>query len=134
MAKLLNERPYKKINHKFHSFSLGILFLKSLNVFIEKCSKLTLKDFPKKSIFFFLSWSFVHRCSGVEHFILKVIDRLPDMEMVINVRDYPQVPSWLQPVLPILSFSKVCHVAYLCRLDESQGYCFIYLNCVLLGL
>ncbi|XP_053471717.1 protein O-glucosyltransferase 1 isoform X2 [Ictalurus furcatus] len=49
---------------------------------------------------------FPARCSGVEHFILNVIDRLPNMEMIINVRDYPQVPSWIQPVLPVLSFSK----------------------------
>lgn len=47
------------------------------------------------------------RCSGVEHFILEVIDRLPDLEMVVNVRDYPQVPTWVQPVLPVFSFSKV---------------------------
>ncbi|XP_029433698.1 protein O-glucosyltransferase 1 [Rhinatrema bivittatum] len=49
---------------------------------------------------------FPARCSGVEHFILEIIDRLPDMEMVINVRDYPQVPGWMKPVLPIFSFSK----------------------------
>lgn len=49
---------------------------------------------------------FPARCSGVEHFILQVIDRLPDLEMVVNVRDYPQVPGWVQPVLPVLSFSK----------------------------
>lgn len=49
----------------------------------------------------------VFRCSGVEHFILEVIDRLPDLEMVVNVRDYPQVPNWVQPVLPVFSFSKV---------------------------
>ncbi|XP_030636725.1 protein O-glucosyltransferase 1 [Chanos chanos] len=49
---------------------------------------------------------FPARCSGVEHFILGLIDRLPDMEMVINVRDYPQIPEWVQPVLPVLSFSK----------------------------
>ncbi|KAJ8246691.1 hypothetical protein GJAV_G00254330 [Gymnothorax javanicus] len=49
---------------------------------------------------------FPARCSGVEHFILQVIDRLPDVEMVINVRDYPQVPLWVQPVLPVFSFSK----------------------------
>ncbi|KAF7664152.1 hypothetical protein LDENG_00187210 [Lucifuga dentata] len=49
---------------------------------------------------------FPARCSGVEHFILEVIDRLPDTEMVVNVRDYPQVPSWVQPILPVLSFSK----------------------------
>lgn len=49
---------------------------------------------------------FPARCSGVEHFILEVIDRLPDLEMVVNVRDYPQVPSWVQPTLPVFSFSK----------------------------
>ncbi|XP_035390709.1 protein O-glucosyltransferase 1 [Electrophorus electricus] len=49
---------------------------------------------------------FPARCSGVEHFILTMVDRLPDTEMVINVRDYPQVPQWVQPVLPVLSFSK----------------------------
>lgn len=52
------------------------------------------------------SCMFPSRCSGVEHFILEVIDRLPDMEMVVNVRDYPQVPNWVQPILPVLSFSK----------------------------
>ncbi|KAJ6662738.1 hypothetical protein lerEdw1_011378 [Lerista edwardsae] len=52
-------------------------------------------------------WSLdVHRCSGVEHFILEIIDQLPDMEMVINVRDYPQVPKWTRPIVPVLSFSK----------------------------
>lgn len=50
---------------------------------------------------------YAFRCSGVEHFILEVIDRLPDLEMVVNVRDYPQVPTWVQPTLPVFSFSKV---------------------------
>ncbi|XP_061642131.1 protein O-glucosyltransferase 1 isoform X2 [Phyllopteryx taeniolatus] len=49
---------------------------------------------------------FPARCSGVEHFILQVIDKLPDLEMVVNVRDYPQVPNWVQPPLPVFSFSK----------------------------
>ncbi|XP_027147468.1 protein O-glucosyltransferase 1 isoform X2 [Larimichthys crocea] len=52
------------------------------------------------------SCMFPARCSGVEHFMLEVIDRLPDLEMVVNVRDYPQVPSWVQPTLPVFSFSK----------------------------
>lgn len=47
----------------------------------------------------------VLRCKGVEHFILEIIDKLPDMEMRINVRDYPQVPKWSNP-LPVFSFSK----------------------------
>ncbi|XP_052354856.1 protein O-glucosyltransferase 1-like [Oncorhynchus keta] len=49
--------------------------------------------------------SLMFRCSGVEHFILQVIDRR-DVEMVVNVWDYPQVPGWVQPILPVLSFSK----------------------------
>lgn len=53
--------------------------------------------------------AFIFRCSGVEHFILEVIDRLPDLEMVVNVRDYPQVPKWAEPTLPVFSFSKVRH-------------------------
>ncbi len=59
-------------------------------------------------MFYIRHLSFLCRCSGVEHFILKVVNRLPDFEVVINVRDYPQVPGWVQPVLPVLSFSKVC--------------------------
>ncbi|KAM8976110.1 protein O-glucosyltransferase 1 [Pelodytes ibericus] len=49
---------------------------------------------------------FPARCSGVEHFILKLLPILPDMELVINVRDYPQVPKWMTPIIPIFSFSK----------------------------
>ena len=32
-----------------------------------------------------------YRCSGVEHFILQHLPELPDMEMIINVFDYPKV-------------------------------------------
>ena len=48
---------------------------------------------------------FPSRCEGVEHFILEAIDEMPDMDLIINVRDYPQVhKSWHN--LPVLSFSK----------------------------
>ncbi len=48
---------------------------------------------------------FPSRCEGVEHFILKAIDWLPNMDLIINVRDYPQVhKSW--NALPVFSFSK----------------------------
>ncbi len=50
---------------------------------------------------------FPSRCSGIEHFILKVIKDLPDMELIINNRDWPQVSRHFGKVLPILSFSKV---------------------------
>ena len=31
------------------------------------------------------------RCSGVEHFILNSINYLPDIEFIVNVRDFPLV-------------------------------------------
>lgn len=50
---------------------------------------------------------FPARCSGVEHFIAQILGGLPDMEMVINVRDWPQDVKWGGEPLPIFSFSKV---------------------------
>ncbi|XP_005098880.1 protein O-glucosyltransferase 1 [Aplysia californica] len=49
---------------------------------------------------------FPFRCSGVEHFLLEQLPHLPDMEMVINVRDWPQTSRHREP-LPVFSFSKV---------------------------
>ncbi|XP_022257572.1 O-glucosyltransferase rumi homolog [Limulus polyphemus] len=48
---------------------------------------------------------FPFRCSGVEYFILKLVKKLPDMEFVLNTRDWPQANKHWSP-LPILSFSK----------------------------
>lgn len=52
--------------------------------------------------------NFPARCSGVEHFIKKVLTKakLLDMELVINVRDYPQILPHYGPQGPVLSFSK----------------------------
>ncbi|XP_067684797.1 protein O-glucosyltransferase 1-like [Haliotis asinina] len=49
---------------------------------------------------------FPFRCSGVEHFILEIIKKLPDMELIVNTRDWPQSPAYSSPK-PIFSFSKV---------------------------
>lgn len=49
---------------------------------------------------------FPSRCSGIEHFILKIISKLPDMEMVVNTRDWPQVHERYGEKKPIFSFSK----------------------------
>ena len=68
------------------------------------------------------------RCSGVEHFILGIIDVLPDMELLINVYDYPQANKigFLQPVF---SFSKVVNntALYSLCLECGSGY-FIMLQ------
>ncbi|XP_071961633.1 protein O-glucosyltransferase 1-like [Antedon mediterranea] len=49
---------------------------------------------------------FPARCSGVEHFILKIIKKLPDMEFILNPRDWPQSSKYGN-AKPVLSFSKV---------------------------
>jgi len=52
------------------------------------------------------SCMFPSRCSGVEHFILTVVNNLPDMEFALNVHDWPKSPKYRSP-MPVLSFSKV---------------------------
>lgn len=51
---------------------------------------------------------FPARCSGVEHFIKPNLANLPDMELIINCRDWPQINKrWSHgEKLPVLSFSK----------------------------
>ncbi|ODM97529.1 Protein O-glucosyltransferase 1 [Orchesella cincta] len=49
---------------------------------------------------------FPARCSGVEHFLLKIVDKLPDMELVINTSDWPQISAWFPDPIPLFSFSK----------------------------
>lgn len=50
---------------------------------------------------------FPARCSGIEHFLLKLLPELPDMDMVVNTRDWPQVLTGLgNRIGPIFSFSK----------------------------
>jgi protein glucosyltransferase len=50
---------------------------------------------------------FPARCAGIEHFLLKMINNLPDMDLVINTRDYPQSSKYFGTVVPVFSFSKV---------------------------
>lgn len=50
---------------------------------------------------------FPSRCKGVEYFLLKAVTKLPDIEMIINVRDWPQVNKDWGIQGPIFSFSKV---------------------------
>lgn len=54
---------------------------------------------------------FPSRCQGIEHFLLELIDQLPNMDLVINVRDYPQVGKYYNKdqQWPIFSFSKEIH-------------------------
>lgn len=49
---------------------------------------------------------FPARCSGIEYFIKKHLKKLPDMEMIINCRDWPQIQKISSLNGPVLSFSK----------------------------
>ncbi|XP_050673455.1 O-glucosyltransferase rumi homolog isoform X2 [Leptidea sinapis] len=50
---------------------------------------------------------FPARCSGVEHYLKLLAPKLPNMELSINTRDWPQVnPTWGHDAMPVFSFSK----------------------------
>jgi len=49
---------------------------------------------------------FPFRCEGIQHFLLQLAPSLPDTELVINTRDWPQINKYMQEKLPVFSFSK----------------------------
>uniref|UniRef100_A0A1A9W1A1 CAP10 domain-containing protein n=1 Tax=Glossina brevipalpis TaxID=37001 RepID=A0A1A9W1A1_9MUSC len=50
---------------------------------------------------------FPSRCDGIQHFILKLLPELPDMDLVINTRDWPQISLRFNVELKaVFSFSK----------------------------
>lgn len=50
---------------------------------------------------------FPARCEGIEYFLLKLLPSLPDMDFVVNTRDYPQISGrFNKKLLPVFSFSK----------------------------
>ncbi|XP_015603736.1 O-glucosyltransferase rumi homolog [Cephus cinctus] len=71
-----------------------------------KVSGATLYQIIKGRLYRETDCMFPSRCAGIEHFILKVIDKLPDMELIINTRDYPQSSKYYGNMLPVFSFSK----------------------------
>ncbi|CAG9835252.1 unnamed protein product [Diabrotica balteata] len=49
---------------------------------------------------------FPARCQGVEHFLLELLPKLPDVEFILNTRDWPQIHKKGGIVSPVFSFSK----------------------------
>ncbi|XP_041974208.1 O-glucosyltransferase rumi homolog [Aricia agestis] len=50
---------------------------------------------------------FPARCAGIEHYLKSLASQLPDMEIIINTRDWPQINlSWGHKKSPVFSFSK----------------------------
>lgn len=60
----------------------------------------------------------------MEHFLLEIIKKLPDMEMIINVRDWPQSGKY-HPPLPVFSFSKDVSLEFFLFL-----FFFIFSSCL----
>ena len=60
---------------------------------------------------------FPFRCAGIEHFLLELAPSLPDLEIIINTRDWPQVHRATSQPLPVFSFSKTGdnHVSWIKR-------------------
>ncbi|XP_017777227.1 PREDICTED: O-glucosyltransferase rumi homolog [Nicrophorus vespilloides] len=52
------------------------------------------------------SCMFPARCIGIEHFLLQLLPKLPDMDLIINTRDWPQIAKNYGPFGPVFSFSK----------------------------
>lgn len=75
---------------------------------IEKVEKLSHYQIIDHKLYRNDDQMFPFRNSGVEHFLLKIIDKLPDTEFYLNTRDWPQTSTWNPKLkLPIFSFSKV---------------------------
>ena len=49
---------------------------------------------------------FPFRCAGIEHFLLPLAANLPDLELIVNTRDWPQIHRATSQPLPVFSFSK----------------------------
>lgn len=49
---------------------------------------------------------FPARCAGIEHFLKENIKKLPDLEMIVNTRDWPQISIYYEQMFgPVFSFS-----------------------------
>jgi protein glucosyltransferase len=52
------------------------------------------------------SCMFPFRCSGIEHFLLELIEELPNTEFYLNTRDWPMAGRYFGDPVPVFSFSK----------------------------
>ncbi|XP_049807413.1 O-glucosyltransferase rumi homolog [Schistocerca nitens] len=52
---------------------------------------------------------FPARCAGVEHFLLELLPKIPDVEFILNTRDWPQISKNFGVPKPVFSFSKTSH-------------------------
>lgn len=50
---------------------------------------------------------FPARCEGIEYFLSKIQLNTPDIEFIVNTRDWPQIIKHYGDPKPVFSFSKV---------------------------
>ncbi|XP_011349109.1 O-glucosyltransferase rumi homolog isoform X2 [Ooceraea biroi] len=108
------ERNYKECNTRFKCFRDVII--RDLKPFKkEGISKGMIDDVKNRGTHYQViegklyrekDCMFPARCAGIEHFLLKVIGNLSDMDLVINTRDYPHSSEYFGNAMPLFSFSK----------------------------
>merc|ERR1711874_434268 len=68
---------------------------------------------------------FPFRCVGIEHFLLELAPSLPDLEIVVNTRDWPQIHRATSTPLPVFSFSKTAENPEISSKISERGVRFI---------
>ncbi|XP_011163270.1 O-glucosyltransferase rumi homolog [Solenopsis invicta] len=109
------EKSYKKCNNTKHECFKDVI-LRDLGPFRTKGiseemiqaarTRGTFYQVIKGKLYREKDCMFPARCAGIEHFLLKVIGNLSDMDLVINTRDYPQSSEYFGNAMPVFSFSK----------------------------
>ncbi|VVC97180.1 unnamed protein product, partial [Leptidea sinapis] len=78
-----------------------------VNLPVPKQNTISTIKIIKEKLYREVECHFPARCSGVEHYLKLLAPKLPNMELSINTRDWPQVnPAWGHDAMPVFSFSK----------------------------
>ncbi|KAG5321894.1 RUMI glucosyltransferase, partial [Pseudoatta argentina] len=109
------EQNYKECNNTKHKCYKDVI-VRDLRPFTKKgISKEMIEAAKTRGTFYQIikgklyrekDCMFPARCAGIEHFLLKIIGNLSDMDLVINTRDYPQSSEYFGNAIPVFSFSK----------------------------
>lgn len=89
-------KPCKETNCSCYASTIE----KSLRIFKNGITKNLIDDFRRYGTKYQIinhklyrqpSCMFPSRCEGIEYFLKEIIDEMPDIEMLINCRDWPQI-------------------------------------------
>ncbi|CAK1548479.1 unnamed protein product [Leptosia nina] len=104
--------PCKSVNCSCHSkvidddlapFKTGI----TKEMVASAFSKGTKYQIIDKKLYRQIDCHFPARCAGVEHYLKELSAKMPNIELSVNTRDWPQVnPQWGHKNVPVFSFSK----------------------------